>query len=141
MSCDDCSFPYSLCQCEGVKIPPPKDEPMRLLTQMPPLTGTLDKSEVEMAAALILFAHHVSGREWSASVPAKELGKVVEEHGDKPPLKWWITNPFLRPDFAELVERGWAVKQETPDGDVLTLTPAALERVAKHLIEASEVTP
>lgn len=136
MSCDDCGFPYSLCQCPGVNLPTQKDQQMKLLTMMPPLAGTLGKVEVEIAAAIILYVLYISGREWTSSVTEKDLVQTLDKYGGSVPLRWWVTNPFLRPSFAALIESGWAVKEETPDGHVLTLTPAALERVASHLESA-----
>lgn len=109
---------------------------MRFLVETPPLTGTLGRCEVEFTAALILFGLHTLGRPWEAPITAKELGKVISDAlgAGTEPIKSWARNPFLRTEFDGLVQRGFALREETPDGDVLTLTPAALQRVARHLV-------
>jgi hypothetical protein len=108
---------------------------VRFLVEVPPLTATLGRCEVEFTAALILFGLHTLGRPWAAPITAKELGKVIRDSlaAGTEPIKSWARNPFLRTEFGELVSRGFALREKTPDGDVLTLTPAALERVAGHL--------
>jgi hypothetical protein len=108
---------------------------MRLLRETPPLKATLGRSELEYAAALILCALHRLGRAWTEPLSAKEIGATLSDafNAGEQPICSWARNPFLRPDWDGLVERGFAQRDETPDGDVLTLTPAALERVAAHL--------
>lgn len=109
---------------------------MRFLVETPPLTATLGRCELEFTAALILFGLHTLRRPWSAPIAATELGKVLSDAlgSGTEPIKSWARNPFLRMEFDGLVERGFALREKTPGGDVLTLTPAALERMARHLV-------
>lgn len=106
---------------------------MKLLTHFPPLVGTLGKAELEIAAGMILVSLHMLKRFWTASVSAKEIAAVFTEHGKEVPLRYWKLNPFLKPDFVELVKRGFAAVETTEDGEVFTLTASCLERVASHL--------
>jgi hypothetical protein len=108
---------------------------VRFLRETPPLMATLGRCEVEFAAALILYGLHRLGRAWTEPVTAKDLGKTISDSAGAglEPIRSWMRNPFLRPDWDDLVKRGFALRDETPDGDVLTLTPEALERVAGHI--------
>lgn len=109
---------------------------MRFLRETPPLGATLGRCEVEYAAALILLGLlHVLGRAWSESITESELGSALSEQfaAGIEPVRSWGRNPFLRPDFDALVARGLAERVDSPEGHVLTLTPAALERVAAHI--------
>lgn len=111
---------------------------MRFLRETPPLVGTLGRSEVEYAAALILFGLHHLGRDWSAALREDELLGVLGKAIDSDPVKSWRSNPFLQPDFAGLIAAGFAVSEASPEVDIgphssITLTPAALERVAEHI--------
>jgi hypothetical protein len=101
-----------------------------------PLVGTLGKSGIECAAAALLFALHKLGREWSAPIAVSEIAQVLSAAIDagEEPVRTWSRNPFLRPDWGGLVARGFALREQTLDGLVLTLTSAALERVAAHLV-------
>jgi hypothetical protein len=108
----------------------------RFLTHAIPLGATLGKSEIEQAAALILFALHELGREWSAAVAEQEITSVLRAAfaSDREPVRSWARNPFLRPSFYMLVQRGFATRGESPSGPTLTLTATALDRVAAHLV-------
>lgn len=108
---------------------------MRFLRETPPLGGTLGSCEIEYAAALVLLVLHRLGRSWSESVTTNELCMLLSEQfgAGAEPIRSWGRNPFLRPDWDGLVERGFAQRDESPDGYALTLTPAALDRVAAHL--------
>ena len=45
----------------------------------------------------------------------------------------WLRNPFWRPDFAALVQRGYAVRPLDSD-QWLELTPKAIERLRKWVL-------
>jgi hypothetical protein len=53
---------------------------------------------------------------------------------DREPVCSWVRNPALRADFGGLVQGGFATCGESPLGPTLALTPAALERLAAHLV-------
>lgn len=121
---------YGYRPTKGVEEPP--EATMLFLVQMPPLTGTLGKAELEHAAACVLYALHSLGRPWTEAILLKEVGIVIME-SDSPVAKRWKSNPFFRPRMDALVEAGFATREETPEGSKLTLTPLLLERVAKHI--------
>ena len=109
---------------------------MRLLRETPPLVGTLGRSEVEYAAALILYGLHRLGRAWTAPLDEAELLSVLQADLalGRGPVASWTRNPFMPvPDFDSLVAKGFATRD---GGDVvaISLTPAALLRVAAHLM-------
>jgi len=85
---------------------------------MPPLVGTMGHAECEHAASLLVLTCATNGDTW-APVTATQVGEAIEsavEAGTEP----WSSlsrNPFFRPDFMELVNRGFAQKtsEESPD--------------------------
>ena len=98
-----------------------------------PFIGTFDHSEAETAAAVLVaaMAHH--GDEWAPMLPA-QLGEWMKSETAKPEGRWakLFENPFLRPDFDELVEKGWArwVGDEAEGRKrALELTDKALDRI------------
>lgn len=107
----------------------------RFCRQAIPLVGTLGKGEAEVAAAVVLLALHELGRDWAAPVAQQEIDTVLSAalKAEREPISTWARNPFLLPDFDELVRRGFAVCGAGSLGATLALTPAALERLAKHL--------
>jgi hypothetical protein len=108
----------------------------RFYRQAIPLGGTLGKVEAEAGAALLLFALHELGRGWTAPIALTELGELAGAALDAgtEPIRTWASNPFLFPDLAELERRGFAVRGDSPRGATLALTPAAIERLAAHLV-------
>lgn len=109
---------------------------LRFMADAIPLGATLGRVEIELAAAVILFALRELGREWAAPISQKEIGTVVGkalEEG-REPVRTWASNPFLFPDFDDLVRRGFAVRTEERGSPTLALTPEALAKIAPHLL-------
>lgn len=107
---------------------------MRFLRESPPLTGTLGRVEREIAAALILFGLHTLRKNWDEPIGGTALALLLKAafEANQGPVRSWLTNPFLKPDFPDLVEQGFATLTEA---DGYALTPAALERLAPHIQE------
>jgi len=78
-----------------------------VLNHIPPLVGTLGRSESEAAAALLVRACQVRGDKW-APVAAEDLGETLSADLDARVEPWASLdrNPFFRPDFWALVEEG-----------------------------------
>lgn len=103
-----------------------------------PLVGTLGRSEREVAAALLILACVDDGDEWRPVLP-KALGLAMTKRKDAPEFPW-LRNPFMRPDFVELVEKGYAHWFGPPHPDpskgnscALVLAPAAVALIAERL--------
>jgi hypothetical protein len=100
-----------------------------------PLVGTLDRTEVEIAAACIVRACQVFGDEWKP-ISMKQLFDTLEadERERREPFCYLIHNPFARPDFTQLVDRGFARMASIPDDATeaqVELLPVALDRIQK----------
>lgn len=86
-----------------------------------PLVSTMGRAEIEHAATLLVRACQALGDEWQP-IMAKQVGEVMKadiEAGVEP-IKSLARNPFFRPDFHELVARGFA------QGDLANHGPIAL---------------
>lgn len=103
----------------------------RFYREAVPLGATLGKCEIEYAAAVVLFALHELGRDWTAAIAYTEIGAVVGKalDDDREPIRSWARNPFLFPDMQLLVRRGFAVELDAQ----ISLTPETIERVGRHL--------
>ena len=89
-----------------------------------PLCDTMGHAEGECAAALLVLALSTRGHGW-VPVPWNDLVWAVECG-----QRHWLRNPFFRPDFAELVDKGYAFRP-LDSGTWLELTPKAIERIRK----------
>lgn len=98
------------------------------LNAIPPLVGTMRKTEAEIAAALIVRACHVRGDRWQPLRP-DDLGTVIKADLEAKQEPWASlnTNPFCRPDFHKLIEFGFAAW-------VGEATPKAIEFTDKGLL-------
>jgi hypothetical protein len=74
-----------------------------------PFIDTFGHSEAETAAAMLVAAMACHGDVWAPMLPA-ELGAWMKAEAANPEGRWakLFDNPFLRPDFGELVSEGWA---------------------------------
>ena len=85
-------------------------KPSDVILTTPPLTGTFGRSEREHAAALLVRCCQVNDDKWAAFNP-RELGNAIETDldADVEPVASWKRNPFINPDFCDLVSMGFAV--------------------------------
>lgn len=106
------------------------------INTVPPLVGTLGKSGVESAAALIIRACQVNGNEWKG-VDLASLKAIIDKDVDNnvEPLKSMCMNPFIKPDFRELVARGFAKWEGMPGESALALTDAGLEKLRRYVFK------
>lgn len=74
-------------------------------TGIPPLTATFGRTEREVAAAMLVLACTDHGS-WYAAAPPDIGNAIIERESD--PAYRWLHNPFCRPDFHELVAKGFA---------------------------------
>jgi hypothetical protein len=110
----------------------PTFKPSAVVLTTPPFTGTFRKTEIEIAAGLIVCALAHTGDTWRA-LPARELGATLERLLSEAvePIKSWARNPFMRPDFAGLVAGGFATRGGDDGNQTLELTPAAFEALKR----------
>lgn len=115
-------------------------KPSHVALTTPPLTATMGKTEVECAAAVIVFALARGGDEWRP-ITAKEVGGVIRHAMDNgvEPVKSWSSNPFLTPDFAGLIAGGFVTRTPSDDGAVLEFVPAAIERLRPWVLGLASV--
>jgi hypothetical protein len=113
------------------------------LNTVPPLGATMGKSEAEAAAACLVRAMQVRGDVWSPQFP-KDIGEVLTADIDAK-VEPWVSlnrNPFFRPDFRELVKRGFARcvgEVSEPDGEwrrAIEFTPEGIEKLRRWVRRA-----
>lgn len=106
------------------------------INTVPPLVGTMGKSGAESAAALLIRACQVNGNEWKG-VDLASLKAIIDADVDNKvePLRSMCMNPFIRPDFKELVTRGFATWEGTPGESALALTDAGLEKLRRYVFK------
>ncbi|GAB5541319.1 MAG: hypothetical protein SangKO_010790 [Sandaracinaceae bacterium] len=92
-----------------------------------PLVGTMGRVEVEAAAGWMLLALREKGDFWGRVDPA-DCRAVREKHADS---MTWIENPFLVPDFWDLVARGFAEFVGEGRGAPVRFTASGIEALAK----------
>jgi hypothetical protein len=86
-----------------------------------------------MAAALILYGLHFFGKAWTESIGRAALAVLLKAdfEAGREPVRSWLSNPFLKPDFDDLVRQGFAVETTDPAG--FALTWKALHPLAPHI--------
>ncbi|HEY0881626.1 MAG TPA: hypothetical protein VGE37_03195 [Archangium sp.] len=122
---------------------PPAFKPSQVVLTVPPLTGTLKRSEVECAAALIVYVCTVKGDAWQPMTFA-DLHTALRSalaSKERTVREQWICsmveNPFVRPDVHALVDLGFA-ERLSKDGEkiVVQLQPAALDAIATRWVRS-----
>ena len=100
-----------------------------------PFCGSVfGRAEVEFAAALIVLACVDKSDTWMACTP-REIGIAMKKAGDGP-LEHLRTNPIMpRPDFRDLVTRGFARFLGDPDteGCPIEFTDRGFEAMRKFV--------
>lgn len=94
-----------------------------------PLANTMHRAERESAAAIIVRTCAALGNAW-APITLKQIAETIREDlaTKREPITSLNANPFLRPDFVDLVEAGYASTFE--DGSSIELTPKGFEAIA-----------
>jgi len=98
--------------------------PSQVYLGVPPLVGTMRKSEIEGAAALVIATCAVNGDAWQAVTP-KLIGELLRGALEAKTEPWASLNrnPFFRPDIRALAasEYGrWTSETEDPSPIELT---------------------
>lgn len=83
--------------------------PSQVVIKVPPLAGTMGRSEREYAAALIVRTCEANGDTWQG-VSWKMLQEVIKKDviDKRSPFCEMMGNPFLRPDVQDLAACGFA---------------------------------
>jgi hypothetical protein len=114
-----------------------KPSDVSLTHSFPPLVGTMDKTEAENAALLIIRALVRNGDEWKPITP-KEMGLSIDlDLKEKcEPLTALSRNPFFNPDFSRLVADGFARWLGEPKSHncPLEFTEKGIEALRSHVI-------
>lgn len=104
--------------------PPAAKGPMRpseIYLIVPPLVGTMKRSERELAAAMIVRTCHVLGDTFAPVTPdAINSVLAADVAGGVSPWVEIAGNPFLRADFNDLVAKGYAKHFEESGAYALT---------------------
>lgn len=97
--------------------------PSQVLLAGLPLCNTMGKAEIEFAAALIVRACQALGDVWQP-VTLEEVARVIKQDVDqaREPFTSLMRNPFFKPEFWLLVERGFAKWLGEPGESALELT-------------------
>ena len=114
-----------------------KPSDVSLLTSYPPLVATMGKSELEIAAALLLRACQLDGNEFSAKTP-RQIGEAIKHDSEaEPPIEpvyslGRIPIAFCCPDFRGLVAAGFARWTTAEEHAPIEFTQAGLDAMSKH---------
>lgn len=105
-------------------------KPSQVVLAIPPLCGTMGKSEIEYAAALYICACRHFGDEWQP-LPPEKIGEAINADLDakKDPLHSLRDNPFFRPDLHAFVHSEF-VNMEYEHGPI-EFTEAGYEAIRK----------
>lgn len=108
------------------------------LNEIPPLVGTMGRSEIEHAAALLVRACQVRGDVWAPVAPT-DMGAVLTRdlESDIDPWRALDRNRFFNPNFDALVERGFAKRLDDGRGHPrrasLAFTEKGIEALRKYV--------
>lgn len=110
-------------------------KPSQVVLTVPPLAGTMGRSEREHAAAIIVRVCQVKGDVWRAVTwaEAKEVLKSDLDAGIEP-MASLLENPFFKPDVGGLTAAGLASR----DGDTTELTEAGIAALARWVKSAGD---
>lgn len=108
---------------------------VRLDTSFPPLCATMGRVEREAAATLMVRVCQLSGDRWLPVEP-RAIGRTWRgdlEAGVEP-LASLAGNPFWRPDFHDLVAKGFArFTTDDAEGGPIEFTDAGLDALRPHV--------
>jgi len=117
-------------RCWGRGTVPAGFLPADVILRVPPLTDTMGRTVIECAAGLLVAALALRGNEWrpvlwsdvrEVMMAAKDAGEPQSTEDTAARFVWDIgRNPFLRPNFSELVSRGFATRDETTEAIAFT---------------------
>lgn len=105
--------------------------PLNVVLLTPPLVGTMGRSEIEVAAALLVRTLQVTGNTWRGVTP-KEVGDVLagDLHAECEPVTSWNRNPFIMPDFPGLLQEGFT-KYSDPESNAMEFTAMGLKAIER----------
>lgn len=86
-------------------------KPSHIILTVPPLTDTFRKSEMENAAALMIWILAHNGDTWRPVEP-KEIEDLVARPEDKGWLNSMFSNPLIKFNFSQLVEDGYITREK-----------------------------
>lgn len=107
-----------------------------------PLVATMGRAELEHAAAMIVRACQVSGDVWQPIAPTR-MGVVINDDlaAKREPFHSLNTNPFFRPDFRGLVEKGFARWTADGSGAPIELTAEGIARLSRWVVLPAPTPP
>lgn len=105
--------------------------PSAIRILVPPFVGSLGSAELEHAAALLVRACQVRGDRWQPML-YDEMEAVLKDDiaQQRGPICRFLRSPFLSPDFARLVDGGWAAWHGEPGK--LELAPRTIVAIAER---------
>lgn len=119
----------------------PSFKPSDVLLVVPPLTGTMNHSESEQAAALIVYVCTMKGDTWQPMLfgDVQAAAQAASEATEPTRRERWfrdiMRNPFIRPDVHKLVEEGFAeMLSAEREPIVVQLLPKAFEAIEKRWV-------
>ena len=101
-------------------------KPSQIVLAHPPLVNTMQRAEIEHAAAMYVAACHHHGDEWKP-LSLMQIGDAVQallQEGAEP-WRSLKTNPFFRPDLRGFVDSDYGTGDELG----IELTPLGLEAI------------
>lgn len=127
---------------EGTDTLPFKPSDVDLRGSFPPLVGTMERAELEMAASLLVRACQVRGDAWQPVSPM-QIGIVINDDlaAKCEPFYSLNQNPFFRPDFWKLAEKGFARFTAEGKGAPIELTEAGIERLRRWARKPAGLQP
>jgi hypothetical protein len=98
-------------------------KPSQVVMTWMPLTGTMTRRVNEFAAAILVHVCEARGDEWQPVTLTQMLEVLSSDaQSGREPFAKLLRNPFFTPDFAGLVDQGFAKWAEANGSPALALT-------------------
>jgi hypothetical protein len=117
-------------------------KPSQVVIIVPPLVATMGRAESEHAATLLVLACATKGDTWGPIQP-EEVGKAIHVALEERREPWHSLNrnPFFKPDFYELVSKGFARWTQEEGKGPIAFTDKGLERLRRWVRSDAEHEP
>jgi len=115
-------------------------KPSQVDLSVPHFVGCCQHAEAECALGLYVRACQVRGDTWQPLVP-RDMGEVLKADvaAGRRPFSMLVHNPFWRPDFHDLVDRGFARWIGENADATVELTDKGFAAIDKHVARVGPV--
>lgn len=106
--------------------------PSQVVLSGVPLTGTMGRTEREVAASYLVLACRFHGDRWQPVTP-KMIREAIDDADTKEGhvMSGIARNPFACPDFYDLITQGFATQDQGPGPAEVEFTAKGFEAMRK----------